>query len=103
MLLKLKNIDLNRWFLYEDCFTLIYIQNYICCQWLNGQLLAVNIHFKKTCVQVGRIPEDWAHSLLPLIQTGKVRVDGKCQCAPATLSLLDTLLYSFGRQPALVL
>jgi hypothetical protein len=92
MLLKLRNINLNCWFLYKDCFTLIYIQNYICCQLLNRQLLAVNIHFKKTCVQVGQIPGDWAHSLIPLIQTGNVRVDGKCQCAPATLSLLDSIV-----------
>jgi hypothetical protein len=92
MLLKLRNINLNCWFLYEDCFTFIYIQNYICCQLLNGQLLAVNIHFKKTCVQVGQIPGDWARSLIPLIQTGNVRVDGKCQCAPTTLSLLDSIV-----------
>jgi hypothetical protein len=71
---------------------LIYFQNYICCQQLNGQLHAVNIHFKKTCVQVGRIPGDWARSLIPLIQTGKLRVDGKCQSAPATLSLLDSIV-----------
>jgi hypothetical protein len=42
--------------------------------------------------EVGRIPGDWARSLIPLIQTGKVRVDGKCQCAPATLSLLDSIV-----------
>jgi DNA repair protein RAD5 len=42
--------------------------------------------------EVGQIPGDWARSLIPLIQTGEVRVDGKCQCAPATLSLLDGIV-----------
>ncbi|KAH8955274.1 hypothetical protein BDL97_08G127800 [Sphagnum fallax] len=31
--------------------------------------------------EVGQIPGDWAHSLIPLIQTGNVRVDGKCSFA----------------------
>ncbi|CAK9206219.1 unnamed protein product [Sphagnum troendelagicum] len=36
------------------------------------------VHF--SCGEwVGQIPGDWACSLIPLIQTGNVRVDGKCQ------------------------
>lgn len=52
-------------------------------------------HFVDWGVQVGRIPGDWARSLIPLIHTGKVRVEGKCRTAPASLALMDSIIVDF--------
>jgi hypothetical protein len=52
-------------------------------------------HFTDWGVQVGRIPGDWARSLIPLIHTGKVRVEGKCRTTPASLALMDSIIVDF--------
>lgn len=45
--------------------------------------------------QVGRIPGDWARSLIPLVNSGQVRVGGKCRSAPAVLSLMSSIIVDF--------
>uniref|UniRef100_A0A0D9VGJ6 RING-type domain-containing protein n=1 Tax=Leersia perrieri TaxID=77586 RepID=A0A0D9VGJ6_9ORYZ len=44
--------------------------------------------------EVGRIPNEWARCLLPLLKEGKVKVDGECKSAPEVLSIMDTVLLS---------
>lgn len=45
--------------------------------------------------QVGRIPGDWARSLIPLVNSGQVKVEGKCRSAPAVLSLMASIFVDF--------
>lgn len=44
--------------------------------------------------QVGRIPNEWARCLLPLVRDKKVRVEGCCRSAPDVLGIMDTILLS---------
>ena len=44
--------------------------------------------------QIGRIPNEWARCLLPLVRDKKVRIDGHCKYAPDKLSIMDTILLS---------
>ncbi|XP_057990817.1 DNA repair protein RAD5A isoform X2 [Hevea brasiliensis] len=44
--------------------------------------------------EVGRIPNEWARSLLPLVRDKKVRVEGCCKSAPDVLGIMDTILLS---------
>ncbi|GAU35011.1 hypothetical protein TSUD_103340 [Trifolium subterraneum] len=41
--------------------------------------------------EIGRIPNEWARCLLPLVRDNKVRVDGKCEFAPNVLGIMDTI------------
>jgi len=45
--------------------------------------------------QVGRIPGDWARSLIPLVNSGQVKVEGKCRSAPEILSLMSSVFVDF--------
>ncbi|XP_020527312.1 putative SWI/SNF-related matrix-associated actin-dependent regulator of chromatin subfamily A member 3-like 2 isoform X1 [Amborella trichopoda] len=44
--------------------------------------------------EIGRIPTEWARSLLPLVKAGKVQIEGSCKSAPDTLSIMDTITLS---------
>ncbi|KAL5212909.1 hypothetical protein ABZP36_023756 [Zizania latifolia] len=44
--------------------------------------------------EVGRIPNEWARCLLPLLKEGKVKAEGLCKSAPEVLSIMDTVLLS---------
>lgn len=50
-------------------------------------------------MQIGRIPNEWARCLLPLVREKKVRLEGCCKYAPAALGIMDTIVlnmrYSF--------
>lgn len=45
----------------------------------------------KACGEVGRIPNEWARCLLPLVRDNKVRIEGFCKSAPSILSIMDTI------------
>lgn len=44
--------------------------------------------------EVGRIPNEWARCLLPLLKEGKIKVEALCKSAPEVLSIMDTVLLS---------
>lgn len=44
--------------------------------------------------QIGRIPNEWAKCLLPLVRDKKVRIQGRCKSAPESLGIMDTILLS---------
>ncbi|GAB2274661.1 DNA repair protein rad5a [Dionaea muscipula] len=44
--------------------------------------------------EIGRIPNEWARCLLPLVRDKKVRVEGFCQSAPDILGIMDTVVLS---------
>ncbi|XP_011654243.1 DNA repair protein RAD5A isoform X1 [Cucumis sativus] len=44
--------------------------------------------------EIGRIPNEWARCLLPLVRDKKVRIEGSCKSAPEVLALMDTILLS---------
>ncbi|OMO58307.1 SNF2-related protein [Corchorus capsularis] len=44
--------------------------------------------------EIGRIPNEWARCLLPLVRDKKVRVEGRCKSAPDVLGIMDTILLS---------
>lgn len=44
--------------------------------------------------QIGRIPNEWARCLLPLVRDNKVKIEGSCKSAPEVLALMDTILLS---------
>ncbi|CAA6663709.1 unnamed protein product [Spirodela intermedia] len=44
--------------------------------------------------EIGRIPNEWARCLVPLVKMNKVRIEGCCKSAPDVLSIMDTLLLS---------
>ncbi|KAK1383076.1 putative SWI/SNF-related matrix-associated actin-dependent regulator of chromatin subfamily A member 3-like 2 [Heracleum sosnowskyi] len=48
----------------------------------------------KACGEIGRIPNEWARCLLPLVRDKKIRIEGSCKSAPAALSLMDTIILS---------
>ncbi|KAL5580233.1 hypothetical protein UlMin_012675 [Ulmus minor] len=41
--------------------------------------------------EIGRIPNEWARCLLPLVRDKKVKVEGICKYAPEVLSIMDTI------------
>lgn len=41
--------------------------------------------------QIGRIPNEWARCLLPLVRDKKIRVEGFFKYAPEVLSIMDTV------------
>ncbi|XP_062219182.1 DNA repair protein RAD5A isoform X1 [Phragmites australis] len=44
--------------------------------------------------EVGRIPNEWARCLLPLLKENKIKVQGSCKSAPEALSIMDAVLLS---------
>lgn len=44
--------------------------------------------------EIGRIPNEWARCLLPLVRDNKVKIEGSCKSAPEVLALMDTILLS---------
>ncbi|TVU29896.1 hypothetical protein EJB05_21487 [Eragrostis curvula] len=44
--------------------------------------------------EVGRIPNEWARCLLPLLRENKIKIQGLCKSAPEALSIMDTVLLS---------
>lgn len=44
--------------------------------------------------EIGRIPNEWARCLLPLVRDKKVRIEGFCKSAAAVLGIMDTILLS---------
>ncbi|PWA92876.1 Helicase, C-terminal [Artemisia annua] len=41
--------------------------------------------------EIGRIPNEWARCLLPLVRDKKVQVEGVCKSAPNNLGLMDSI------------
>ncbi|XP_059659342.1 DNA repair protein RAD5A isoform X2 [Cornus florida] len=46
----------------------------------------------KDCGEIGRIPNEWARCLLPLVRDNKVRLEGCCKSTPDVLGIMDTIL-----------
>ncbi|XP_027340515.1 DNA repair protein RAD5A isoform X1 [Abrus precatorius] len=44
--------------------------------------------------EIGRIPNEWARCLLPLVRDNKVRVEGHCKFAPNVLGIMDSITLS---------
>ncbi|CAK8535333.1 unnamed protein product [Lathyrus sativus] len=44
--------------------------------------------------EIGRIPNEWARCLLPLVRDNKVKIEGKCEFAPNVLGIMDTIILS---------
>ncbi|KAG1330981.1 DNA repair protein RAD5A [Cocos nucifera] len=44
--------------------------------------------------EIGRIPNEWARCLLPLVRANKIRIEGSCKSAPDALGIMDTILLS---------
>ncbi|KAG2674516.1 hypothetical protein I3843_13G125200 [Carya illinoinensis] len=44
--------------------------------------------------EIGRIPNEWARCLLPLVRDKKVKVEGCCKFAPDVLGIMDTIILS---------
>ncbi|XP_021278351.1 DNA repair protein RAD5A isoform X2 [Herrania umbratica] len=48
----------------------------------------------KNSGEIGRIPNEWARCLLPLVRDKKVKVEGQCKSAPDVLGIMDTIVLS---------
>lgn len=46
------------------------------------------------CGEIGRIPNEWARCLLPLVRDYKVQIEGRCKSAPEVLGIMDSILLS---------
>ncbi|PIN02547.1 Helicase-like transcription factor HLTF/DNA helicase RAD5, DEAD-box superfamily [Handroanthus impetiginosus] len=44
------------------------------------------------CGEIGRIPNEWARCLLPLVRDKKVCLQGYCKSAPPVLGVMDTIV-----------
>ncbi|KAL2981643.1 hypothetical protein AAZX31_13G301500 [Glycine max] len=44
--------------------------------------------------EIGRIPNEWARCLLPLVRDHKVRIEGQCKYAPKVLGIMDSIVLS---------
>ncbi|XP_019458903.1 PREDICTED: putative SWI/SNF-related matrix-associated actin-dependent regulator of chromatin subfamily A member 3-like 2 isoform X1 [Lupinus angustifolius] len=44
--------------------------------------------------EIGRIPNEWARCLLPLVRDNKVKIEGNCKFAPNVLGIMDTIVLS---------
>ena len=49
--------------------------------------------------QIGRIPNEWARCLFPLVRDKKIKVDGSCKQTPEILSIMDTIHLSIRYSP----
>lgn len=45
--------------------------------------------------EIGRIPNEWARCLLPLVKDKKVHIEGRCKSDTGVLGIMDTILLSF--------
>ncbi|KAK9168442.1 hypothetical protein Syun_000582 [Stephania yunnanensis] len=48
----------------------------------------------KDAGEIGRIPNEWARCLLPLVNDKKIRIEGCCVSAPDVLGIMDTVILS---------
>ncbi|PHU03751.1 hypothetical protein BC332_29002 [Capsicum chinense] len=48
----------------------------------------------KACGEIGRIPNEWARCILPLVRDKKIRIEGFCKSAPNILGIMDSVLLS---------
>ncbi|XP_009796533.1 DNA repair protein RAD5A isoform X2 [Nicotiana tabacum] len=48
----------------------------------------------KACGEMGRIPNEWARCILPLVRDKKIRIEGCCKSAPNILAIMDSVLLS---------
>ncbi|XP_055833351.1 DNA repair protein RAD5A isoform X3 [Solanum dulcamara] len=46
------------------------------------------------CGEIGRIPNEWARCILPLVRDKKIRIEGCCKSAPNILGIMDSVLLS---------
>ncbi|KAG9459025.1 hypothetical protein H6P81_003533 [Aristolochia fimbriata] len=46
------------------------------------------------CGEIGRIPNEWARCLLPLVRANKIKIEGHCKTSPDVLRMMDTVLLS---------
>ncbi|XP_027364407.1 DNA repair protein RAD5B-like [Abrus precatorius] len=53
--------------------------------------LIVRISTKRSG-EVGRLPMEWAKTVIPLVQSGKVRVRGRCIAAPDKLQMMQEIM-----------
>ncbi|KAI3420505.1 uncharacterized protein J3R85_012718 [Psidium guajava] len=44
--------------------------------------------------EIGRIPNEWARCLVPLVRDHKVKIEGWCKSAPEMLGIMDSILLS---------
>lgn len=44
--------------------------------------------------EIGRIPNEWARCLLPLVRDHKVRIEGQCKFSPKVLGIMDSIVLS---------
>ncbi|XP_020110775.1 putative SWI/SNF-related matrix-associated actin-dependent regulator of chromatin subfamily A member 3-like 2 isoform X2 [Ananas comosus] len=44
--------------------------------------------------EVGRIPNEWARCLLPLVREKKIRIEGYCKSSPDVLAIMDSIVLS---------
>lgn len=66
------------------------------CVWIDENFELTCYFLSFFCVsarvwQIGRIPNEWARCLLPLVREKKIRVEGSCKYAPEVLSIMDTI------------
>lgn len=43
-------------------------------------------------VKVGRLPMEWAKSVIPLVQSGNVKVRGRCIATPYKLEMMQEIM-----------
>ncbi|KAF3657066.1 hypothetical protein FXO37_15126, partial [Capsicum annuum] len=55
----------------------------------------------KACGEIGRIPNEWARCILPLVRDKKIRIEGFCKSAPNILGIMDSVLLSVSHQTSL--
>ncbi|XP_030453460.1 DNA repair protein RAD5A isoform X2 [Syzygium oleosum] len=48
----------------------------------------------KECGELGRIPNEWARCLVPLVRDQKVKIEGWCKSAPEMLGIMDSISIS---------
>ncbi|KAI4382285.1 hypothetical protein MLD38_008266 [Melastoma candidum] len=44
--------------------------------------------------EIGRVPNEWARCLLPLVRDKKVKIEGRCKSAPNVLGIMSTVVLS---------
>ncbi|KAJ8446099.1 hypothetical protein Cgig2_017601 [Carnegiea gigantea] len=49
--------------------------------------------------EVGRIPNEWARCLVPLVREKKIRIEGFCKYAPENLGIMDTIALNVSGRP----
>ncbi|XP_010243457.1 PREDICTED: putative SWI/SNF-related matrix-associated actin-dependent regulator of chromatin subfamily A member 3-like 2 isoform X2 [Nelumbo nucifera] len=44
--------------------------------------------------EIGRIPNEWARCLIPLVKEKKIKIEGHCKSAPDVIGIMDTIILS---------